>query len=136
MQKLKMNKEEEYADTLPKESQEMTPLAKPFTFWVFFPNKTVTKHNYTNENKMLATITSVEEFCTVYQHMVRPDKMPEGSKFLLFQGGIRPEWEDTNNQGSGAFWLKVKKDYANKFWEELLMSFIGEQCDYNDDICG
>ena len=32
--------------------------------------------------------------------------------------------------------MKVKKQYGNKFWEDLILAFIGEQCDHNDLICG
>lgn len=68
--------------------------------------------------------------------MVRPENLPVGCKFSVFQEGIKPAWEDKANEGGGGFILRVKKNYANKFWEDLLLSFIGEQCDENDDICG
>ncbi len=32
--------------------------------------------------------------------------------------------------------MHLKKPYGNRFWEDLLLSYIGEQCDDNDFICG
>ena len=113
-----------------------TPLCRIFTFWFSFFKQNRTKSTYENEIKPLGNFTTIEDFWSYYQHIVRPEKLPVGSEFFLFQENIKPMWEDENNQGGGRFILRLKKNYANRFWEDLILSFIGEQCPENDEICG
>lgn len=68
--------------------------------------------------------------------MIRPEKLPSGGSFMLFQDNIEPKWEHKANKNGGTFYLKIKKKYINKFWEDLALGFIGEQCEENDNICG
>jgi len=35
-------------------------------------------------------------------------------------------WEDPSNAKGGRFILRLKKEYADYFWENLILSFIGE----------
>lgn len=120
------------------EAEKSLTLSRAFTFWFSFASTkaVLTREDYESEIKVLGSISTVEDFWSYYQHMVRPEKMPVSSKFALFQEGIKPAWEDKENQNGGSFILKVKKNFANKFWEDLLLSYIGEQCEYNDDVCG
>ena len=133
MQSLDQNKGADKSGEADKKLQ----LSRAFSFWFSYaPNKTkLRREDYESEIKMLGSFSTVEDFWSYYQHMIRPDKLPVGCKFALFQEGIKPVWEDKENQGGGSFILRVKKNYANKFWEDLLISYIGEQCDENDDIC-
>jgi len=71
-----------------------------------------------------------------YQHMVRPDKLPEGATFYCFSEGVKPMWEDPANLGGGRFQMSVKLRYANRFWEDLLLALIGNQCEHSDYING
>ncbi|EGR34632.1 hypothetical protein IMG5_005540 [Ichthyophthirius multifiliis] len=68
--------------------------------------------------------------------MVRPDKLPEGTNFYCFQQGIKPMWEDPANQGGGRYQMRIKIEYANKFWEDLLLGLIGEECEFGNYING
>lgn len=42
-------------------------------------------------------------------------------------------WEDPSNQNGGRFVLRVKKQYANYFWENLVLAFIGNPI---SSLCG
>ncbi len=42
-------------------------------------------------------------------------------------------WEDEANKNGGRFLLRVKKTYANYFWENLLLWLIGKS---SQDVCG
>ena len=37
-------------------------------------------------------------------------------------------WEDEPNLGGGRFVMRLKKPFSNKIWEDLVLSFIGDQC--------
>lgn len=58
--------------------------------------------------------------------MKRPDDLPNGSEFYLFQEGIKPLWEHESNKEGGRFILRINKTYINRFWEDLVLSYIGE----------
>ena len=131
-----MQKDTETKDS--KASENSTPLSRTFVFsFSFFKQYTnQAQRNYKDEIKTLGSFNTIEGFWSYYRHMVRPDKLPSGCEINLFQEGIQPMWEDEANKGGARFILRIKPNYANKFWEELLIGYIGEQCDDNDDICG
>jgi translation initiation factor 4E len=68
--------------------------------------------------------------------MARLSLLPNESGFHLFQEGVKPMWEDENNKNGGRFILRLKKQYANYFWENLLIAFIGEQCEEAQCVMG
>jgi hypothetical protein len=68
--------------------------------------------------------------------MARLSHLPNDSGFHLFQDGVKPMWEDENNKNGGRFILRLKKQYANYFWENLLIAFIGEQCELTNSVMG
>lgn len=58
--------------------------------------------------------------------------------FCLFKKGIKPEWEDPcNTQGSELTCRNVRSlDFADVYWENLVLGIIGETIDDGDEICG
>jgi len=122
----------------PQESGSSVTNIRPFAFWFsYIPNKVkLSKEDYESGIKILGSFSTIEDFWSYYQHMVRPEKLPGGCKFALFQEGIKPAWEDKANDEGGSFVLRIKRQYSNIIWEDLMLSYIGEQCQYNDDICG
>lgn len=45
-------------------------------------------------------------------------------------------WEDEANKNGGRWALRVNKGYANKLWEDLVLAFIGEQFEIENEITG
>ena len=122
-------------------STSKTVLSRSFSFWFSFFKQSLTKAQkdnvaYEDTIKNICTFNTVEEFWGYYQHMIRPEQLPVGCEFFLFQKGIKPMWEDSLNMNGGRFVLRIKKDYGNKFWEDLLLSFIGECKEDSENICG
>lgn len=111
---------------------------RPFSFWFsYIQNKAkLSKEDYESGIKILGSFSTIEDFWSYYQHMIRPDKLPAGCKFALFQEGIKPAWEDKANEDGGSFILRIRRSHANKIWEDLVLSYIGEQCKENNEICG
>eukprot|EP01016_Furgasonia_blochmanni_P042965 TRINITY_DN5770_c0_g1_i1.p1 TRINITY_DN5770_c0_g1~~TRINITY_DN5770_c0_g1_i1.p1 ORF type:complete len:258 (+),score=52.02 TRINITY_DN5770_c0_g1_i1:157-930(+) len=122
-----------------KDTSGKTKLMRGFTFWfsVFKQGKTKLRSGeYEETIRRVGSFDTIEDFWMYYQHIRRPDTLPSGVEFYLFQEGIRPMWEDEANRNGGKFVLRIQKTYANRFWEDLILSFIGEQSEDNDDICG
>lgn len=129
------------------QNPDKTVLARPFVFWFSFFKQSLawkqpgasnvsTGLKYEENINKICTFNTVEDFWGYYQHMVRPEQLPIGCDFFLFQQDIKPMWEDIANKQGGRFILKIKKQYGNRFWEDLILSFIGEQFEKNDEICG
>lgn len=45
-------------------------------------------------------------------------------------------WEDEKNKAGGRWTIKVPKSHSNKYWEDLVLSLIGEQFEVADEING
>ena len=56
--------------------------------------------------------------------------LPKSCEFYLFRSGIKPLWEDPANKGGGRYVLHIKKIFANKTWEDMLISLI---CSTNNE---
>ena len=82
--------------------------------------------------------STVEQFWSIYSHMVRPDHIEGSVDIMLFQQGIQPIWEDEANKRGGKFTIKFRKGLATRLWEEVVLALIGEQFDgaAGNEICG
>ncbi|EAR98737.2 eukaryotic translation initiation factor 4E (macronuclear) [Tetrahymena thermophila SB210] len=110
-------------------------LSRGYTFW-FVSERVENKDNYVSQLKKIGSFSDVDDFWKYYQHMARPDKLPEGTTFYCFTEGVMPMWEDAANVGGGRFQMRVKIKYSNRFWEDLLLGLIGNQCEFNSYING
>lgn len=62
--------------------------------------------------------------------MARADTIPDGSQYYLFAEDIKPAWDHEANHNGGRFVLRIKKKYANKFWEDMILGLIGKYINY------
>ncbi len=93
-------------------------------------------------------------------HLVRPNDLPNTSDYHLFKDGIKPMWEvhhsmlfnhiifqftndqhhhlikDDANKCGGKWILRLRKGFASRYWEDLVLAVIGEQFEVGDEICG
>lgn len=114
------------------------PIQRSYCFWF---NRRVhgarTQENYEKTIKKLGAFSSVEEFWTYYNHLVRPNDLPNTCDYHLFQEGIKPMWEDEANKKGGKWILRIKKGVASQYWEDLLLAIVGEQfAGVGNEICG
>ncbi|EGG16599.1 hypothetical protein DFA_09146 [Cavenderia fasciculata] len=107
-------------------------------FFYYMPKRPKNMSDYLSGlNLISGAIHTVEDFWSYYSHMIRPvDEFSSLSDIYLFKEGIRPVWEDPENQNGGKFVIKVRRNYTSKWWEDLLLAFIGEQIDGGDSING
>ena len=96
----------------------------------------MTKEDFEQELKPLAKFHTIEEFWGLYKHMIRPSQLETCTKLFLFQSNIKPLWEDEANKNGGRFYLRIKKEGADKLWENLVLAYISDNFEFNDDICG
>ena len=85
--------------------------------------------------------------------MQRPTEFKTTTDFHLFKNGIKPTWEDPQNERGGKWMVRLKKGLASRYapqhvclyvsspangryWEEVVLAIIGEQFDVGQEICG
>ncbi|KAK3070035.1 hypothetical protein LTR53_011155 [Teratosphaeriaceae sp. CCFEE 6253] len=93
--------------------------------------------DYEKSIRPMCRIATVQDFWSVYTHIVRPSLLPTVSDYHFFREGIRPVWEDEENRRGGKWIMKLKKGVADRYWEELLMAMIGDQfMEASEEVCG
>ncbi|KAK9072679.1 hypothetical protein SSX86_009114 [Deinandra increscens subsp. villosa] len=113
------------------------PLKNKFVFWYTRRTPGVrTQTSYEDNMKQIMDFSSVEGFWVCYCHLARPSSLPSPTDLHLFKQGIRPLWEDSANCNGGKWIIRFKKAVSGRFWEDLVLALVGDQLDYNDNICG
>ena len=89
--------------------------------------------SWEENQKPIITVSTVEDFWALYNHVVVASKLPPGSDYSLFKEGISPDWEDPRNQAGGRWMIHLDKrkreEYLDTFWLEIMFYLIGEQAD-------
>lgn len=114
------------------------PLKEPWTFWYRPPiSKAHGFIEYEQTLHGIASVRTAEEFWEVYSYLKRPSALPVVSDYHLFKKDIRPIWEDDENKHGGKWVVRVKKGVADRLWEDLVLSLIGDQFgEASDEVCG
>jgi len=106
------------------------PLQNAWTLWFFKNDKART---WEENQRPIITVTTVEDFWSLYNHIEVASRLPPGSDYSLFKEGIFPDWEDPRNQAGGRWMINVDKRQRNEFldtyWLEILFFLIGEHAD-------
>lgn len=77
------------------------------------------KDGYTN----ICTLSNIKEFWTMY-NLVSPN-LHKGM-FFLMREHIFPTWNDEENKNGGFLSIKILKERAAKFCEELMANLVNE----------
>ena len=99
-------------------------LENKFVFWYHIINNSIDQ-DYKAQIKKLASFDTLENFWAIFQYLKKPDDIKQPIEFQLFKKGIAPMWEDEKNKNGGRIALKLRKEYSNLVWEELVFAFIG-----------
>lgn len=69
----------------------------------------------------VATVSTAEEFWSVYGHLKRPADLPTNSDYQVFRTGIKPVWEDEANAAGGKWIIRLRKGLGTRLWEHLVL---------------
>lgn len=81
-----------------------------------------TDWNYQSYIK-LDNISDIKEFWALHNAII--DKINNGM-FFIMREHIFPCWDDENNVNGGCFTIKIFKQAALTFWEEISIRLLGE----------
>lgn len=62
--------------------------------------------------------------------------MSNSNDYHVFRAGIKPTWEDPANKRGGKFTVRLRKGFASRYWEDLLLAVLGEQFGVGTELCG
>eukprot|EP00657_Telonema_sp_P-1_P009112 TRINITY_DN3274_c0_g1_i1.p1 TRINITY_DN3274_c0_g1~~TRINITY_DN3274_c0_g1_i1.p1 ORF type:complete len:148 (-),score=47.88 TRINITY_DN3274_c0_g1_i1:29-472(-) len=102
---------------------------------------------YKSENIQLDDMCSWEEYEAFWQDRLQTDQafcdlgFPQFSNIRMFRPGIRPTWEDPNNEKGGKWVIRIKEGggtTSTQLWRRLLeQAFAGEDSLHDSgDVCG
>ncbi|CAI5720529.1 unnamed protein product [Hyaloperonospora brassicae] len=115
-----------------------SPIQNTYSFWYIkrnTGNKAVSE-SYEKSIKGLGNFKTVQDFWKIYNHLVRPNDLPNTMDYHLFKTGIKPMWEDPANRRGGKWMVRLRKGIASRYWEDLVLAIVGEQFDVGNEICG
>jgi len=106
------------------------PLQNAWTLWFFKNDKS---RSWEENQRPIITVTTVEDFWSLYNHIEVASRLPPGSDYSLFKEGIFPDWEDPRNQKGGRWIInlerKRREECLDTYWLEILFFLIGEHAD-------
>merc|ERR1712202_98303 len=82
------------------------PLQNAWTLWFFKNDKART---WEENQRPIITVTTVEDFWSLYNHIEVASRLPPGSDYSMFKEGIFPDWEDPRNQPGGRWMINVDR---------------------------
>ncbi|PVU92742.1 hypothetical protein BB561_003623 [Smittium simulii] len=115
------------------------PLKNEWTLWYDCPSKKINEHNWTQNLKNLTNFKTIEDFWGVINNIVPSNELSLGANYHIFKSGIKPMWEDPNNERGGRLSISFQKstgDRINDIWLQSLAFTIGANFEHDDEICG
>lgn len=114
------------------------PLKHMWSWWYFVNDRS---KNWCDNNKVVICFSTVEDFWSVYNWIIKASKLITGCDYSIFKNDIQPMWEDPENKDGGRWLINVSKNQRqadlDTLWLETLLCLIGEAFDdYGDEITG
>jgi translation initiation factor 4E len=114
------------------------PLQHSWTIWYNGPQSKHSRNLREWKPKSVYTLGTVEEFWCLYNSLVPPSQLNNGSNYHFFKEGIEPSWEDKHNASGGKWTIPFEKkgEAWDNSWLYMLLAMIGEDFEDSDEICG
>jgi len=142
------NTEEHIGDapTPPRRVSDATihPLEYEWTFW--YDKRPANQRrlkgeqeSYESNLRPIGSFATVEDFWRYYNHLVKPSKIEHNANYHLFKAGIKPMWEDPENEHGGKWVFTFKnmdKGMIDTAWENTVLGLVGETLDGGNEIAG
>lgn len=107
-------------------SRPVHKLKQQWSLWYSSKNK---KASWNENQHMICTMATVEDFWHCYNQVKLASKLPAGQTYAVFRKGIVPDWEDAANKDGGRWLLHYeKRERAARLderWMEVLLMTLG-----------
>lgn len=103
-------------------------LNSAWAFWFSSGNK---RANWKQNQIVLASLTSVEEFWNTYNKVQPCSQLAPGQSYSVFRSGVVPDWEDSANARGGRWMIcfdtEERQTRLDDRWLELLILVLGDR---------
>ncbi|XP_032593587.1 eukaryotic translation initiation factor 4E type 2 isoform X3 [Drosophila grimshawi] len=108
------------------------------TYCLWFSRKGTQRaaSDYSKSLHVVGRCASVQQWWSLYSHLIRPTSLKPYRELSLFKQGIKPMWEDPANSKGGQWVIRLRKNKIERAWENVCMAMLGEQFLVGDEICG
>ncbi|BFU20606.1 translation initiation factor 4e, putative [Entamoeba histolytica HM-1:IMSS-B] len=105
------------------------PLAFCWTFWVDnFNDKNGTFEEYIDNLKEIVSCNSIESFWKAFGCLPSLELLQDQKVSIHFmKDGIKPCWEDKENENGSTITIKCEKEATSRIWKEFLIDIISNQ---------
>ena len=114
------------------------PLQSKWTLWYDDGNqiKLNPKLSWKENLHKVYTISTIEEFWSIYKLLKPPSEIPASANYHLFKQGIEPMWEDKANQKGGKWTFTHPKHKRgpelDNYWLSTISQIMCEDFDTGD----
>lgn len=97
------------------------PLNDSWTLWYLENDQ---KKSWEDQQNAVYSFDTVEDFWSIYNHIVIPSEMSQGNDYSVFKNNIRPMWEDAANKNGGRWVLNVLKHHRRTRLDDLWLDTV------------
>jgi len=102
--------------------------------WSLWYNRGDPSLSWAENQKVVGTMRTAEEFWQMQQLLCPPSSLPAGVDLALFRAGVLPDWEDAANIAGGRWMARREHRQADDAWLNLLFFLIGEHADMEGEV--
>jgi len=102
--------------------------------WSLWYNRGDHSLTWAENQKVVGTMRTAEEFWQLQQLLCPPSSLPAGVDLALFRAGVSPDWEDAANIGGGRWVARREHRQVDDAWLNLLLFLIGEHADMRGEL--
>lgn len=102
--------------------------------WSLWYNRGDPSLTWAENQKVVGTMRTAEEFWQLQQLLSPPSSLPAGVDLALFRAGVSPDWEDAANITGGRWLARREHRQVDDAWLNLLLFLIGEHADMRGEL--
>jgi len=102
--------------------------------WSLWYNRGDPSLTWAENQKVVGTMRTAEEFWQMQQLLCPPSSLPTGVDLALFRAGVLPDWEDAANIAGGRWMARREHRQADDAWLNLLFFLIGQHADMEGEV--
>jgi translation initiation factor 4E len=130
------------------------PLRYKWVLWEQLLSNQSKQAKYADATQRVGSFESVQDFWKYWNHLPQPSELVQNKKMvhqrsdglyvidalMIFQDGIRPEWEDEKNATGGHFQCALKATQSqgliDEYWNNLVLGLVGSTIEPSHLIMG
>jgi len=123
-------------DNISEQMVQKHALRSSWTLWFMknYTNRREAKKHWEENQNSVISFDTVEDFWACFNNIKMPSQLSAGCDYSLFRTGIKPMWEDPQNEFGGRLVILIDKKATptidlDKTWLNVLLVAIGESLD-------